>query len=54
MLSDCPKCWDTPCTCGYLYESWSIKNLKEFVTILEKVLEVKELREINENRTKSS
>ena len=18
-LSDCPKCWDTPCTCGYEY-----------------------------------
>jgi len=17
-LSDCPKCWDTPCTCGYM------------------------------------
>jgi len=18
-LSDCPKCWDTPCTCGYYW-----------------------------------
>jgi len=18
-LSDCPQCWDTPCTCGYMY-----------------------------------
>lgn len=18
-LSDCPKCWDTPCTCGHEY-----------------------------------
>lgn len=20
-LSDCPKCWDTPCTCGYEYRN---------------------------------
>lgn len=22
-LSDCPRCWDTPCTCGYEYKNWS-------------------------------
>lgn len=22
-LSDCPKCWDTPCTCGYEYRNYS-------------------------------
>ena len=21
-LSDCIKCWDTPCTCGYGYRGW--------------------------------
>lgn len=21
-LSDCPKCWDTPCTCGHEYRDW--------------------------------
>lgn len=30
MLSDCPKCWDTPCTCGYLYKDWSDDKLEEF------------------------
>lgn len=22
-LSDCAKCWDTPCTCGWDYRNWS-------------------------------
>lgn len=22
-LSDCPKCWDTPCRCGWEYREWS-------------------------------
>jgi len=21
-LSDCIKCWDTPCSCGYDYRDW--------------------------------
>ncbi len=31
MLSDCEKCWDTPCTCGWDYRAWhrlSIINLR--------------------------
>lgn len=22
-LSDCVKCWDTPCTCGWHWRNWS-------------------------------
>jgi hypothetical protein len=22
-LSDCPKCWDTPCTCGHYWRDFS-------------------------------
>ncbi len=22
-MSDCIKCWNTPCTCGYEYRMWS-------------------------------
>lgn len=21
-LSDCPKCWETPCACGHEYRNW--------------------------------
>jgi hypothetical protein len=30
-LSDCPKCWDTPCVCGHEYEGRSEKYKEELV-----------------------
>ena len=41
-LSDCPKCWDTPCTCGHEYKKWSIDKLRAHIAMLTKVLEEKE------------
>ncbi len=40
-LSDCEKCWDTPCTCGWDYRDWSIERLKDQIQMLKKVLEEK-------------
>lgn len=30
-LSDCERCWETPCSCGYEYRHWSSENLIDFV-----------------------
>lgn len=37
-LSDCPKCWDTPCTCGHEYRDWTETRLLQQITMLKKVL----------------
>lgn len=30
-LSDCPKCWDTPCTCGHYWRDYSLEAKKKQV-----------------------
>ena len=40
-LSDCAKCWDTPCTCGHEYRDWTEKRLEDQITMLKAVLEAK-------------
>ena len=30
-MSDCPKCWSTPCDCGWAYKDYSIKKLGAFI-----------------------
>ncbi len=38
MMSDCEKCWDTPCTCGYEYRNWRVENLEKLIAVLQRVL----------------
>ena len=34
-LSDCVKCWNTPCTCGYEYRNWTkIARIEQAAIIL--------------------
>ena len=41
-LSDCPKCWDTLCSCGYQYQSLPIERVREIYNAVKAVLEAKE------------
>lgn len=47
-MSDCIKCWDTPCRCGHDYQHWSEKDLVEQITMLQGVLAVKRLTAFRE------
>lgn len=40
-LSDCEKCWDTPCMCGYGYRGWTEAGLREHISMLQRVLDDK-------------
>jgi len=33
-MSDCPKCWETPCVCGHEYKSYSVKNKIELISAI--------------------
>ena len=38
MLTDCPHCWSTPCTCGYAYWFMPYAQLVEVATAASGVL----------------
>ncbi len=48
-MSDCSKCWETPCTCGYMYEHMSPAQLQRQITVLEKVLRDKLVEDFRKN-----
>lgn len=36
-LSDCPKCWETPCMCGYEYRNYTTEDMVKWIEgIIEK------------------
>lgn len=37
-MSDCPKCLETPCRCGYMYQDWSKATLAKQIEMLQKIL----------------
>lgn len=37
-MSDCDKCWDTPCTCGWDYRTWHVEALEQHVQMLQYVI----------------
>lgn len=50
-LGNCPECWDTPCTCGHMYSSWSYSELKQLVKVINKeLLSRKKLKVLGKNK----
>lgn len=40
-MSDCVKCWETPCVCGANYKHLSINELGVLISELQKLVKVK-------------
>lgn len=43
-LSDCAKCWETPCVCGHEYKNWSNERLKEFIETLQNIIDSRKIK----------
>ncbi len=41
FISDCPKCNNSICTCGYQYRDWKKKDLKKQIAMLKEVIRQK-------------
>ena len=41
MSFDCPNCWNTPCTCGYEYRDWDIKDIETMIRNLSTVIAIR-------------
>ena len=40
-MSDCVKCWDTPCTCGWALRHYSLESLQEDKERIERAIQFK-------------
>lgn len=36
-MGDCEGCWDTLCSCGTLYQTWTAENLEDLIITLKAV-----------------
>jgi hypothetical protein len=47
-LTDCVKCWDTPCGCGYEYRKWPVKAMCEHIASITQYRTKEEAKKILE------
>ena len=45
-MSDCEKCWSTPCECGWIYKNWSTETLSKHIASITQYRSKKEAKAI--------
>ena len=45
-LSDCEKCWSSPCECGHDYKQWDLARLKRFSEVIGNIIASKEEKKV--------
>lgn len=43
-LSDCEKCWQTPCSCGWEYRKWQLPELTLMRDLFNRLIEERKPR----------
>ncbi len=51
-MSDCAKCWETPCSCGFNYKDWGSENLSRHIVSITGYRTPEQAKEIIENALK--
>lgn len=51
-MSDCEKCWETPCMCGHDYRNWSESRKAELVKALTGATDDESLRFVRVNNVR--
>lgn len=52
-LSDCERCWETPCVCGYNYGEWPPEKIIKQIQMLNSVLSSKLDRDLDAEKLQS-
>lgn len=51
-LSDCQKCWETPCSCGWEYRLYTVDRLSQHIADITQYRKKEEAIKILENSLK--
>lgn len=49
-MYSCPKCWDNPCSCGYMWKGYSIRELERALNAIKRAIDQKKIEDWDERQ----